>query len=335
MPVSLKNSTKTLLARLKRGLHRALRPEAGRVRPVAFADCVRPLTGFEAYQAFLDASHAEIQARLKLLERLEAGQDSASGMLPAARRLEKAVLGREWIITPGVWVCCGAVRAFETPRPAGQAPNWREGLICPECRMNSRMRACVDLLENSTRLAADARIYLTEQVTQLFRWVSARYPASVGSEFLRDGTAPGQANAQGIRHEDLTALSFASETFDAVISLEVCEHIPDFRRAFAECARVLKPGGKFLLSVPFHRGPKHLTRARIDEAGQIEHLEEPEYHGDPIDPQGCLCFHHFGWDILDHLRDAGFRTATTVAIWSAELGYMENCGYQLMFVAEK
>lgn len=324
---------KKRLGRLKQ----ALRPAPVKVRPVAFADGCRELADYGAYQAFLESGRDEIQARLKLLATLEAAPKpaAASGLLPAVRRLEQAVTGREVIVTPGFCVCCGETREFETPVVAGQAPNWREGLICPDCGMNSRMRACIDLLQDSIRLSPGSRIYLTEQVTTLFRWVAARYPASVGSEFLRDGTAPGRANAQGIRHEDLTGLSFADGVFDAVISLEVCEHIPTFQKAFAECARVLKPGGKFLLSVPFHRGPTHLTRARVTDSGEIEHLEEPEYHGDPIDPQGCLCFHHFGWDILEHLRAAGFSAARAVAIWSPELGYLENCGYQIMFVAEK
>ena len=32
---------------------------------------------------------------------------------------------------------------------------------------------------------------------------------------------------------------------------------------------------------------------------------EPEYHGDPISG-GVLCFHHFGWALLDDVREAGF-----------------------------
>ena len=50
--------------------------------------------------------------------------------------------------------------------------------------------------------------------------------------------------------------------------------------------------------------------------GTIEHLHPPEYHGDPLDPGGCLCFHHFGWDLLDLLRDAGFRSVTAYSVWS-------------------
>jgi Methyltransferase domain len=244
------------------------------------------------------------------------------------------------ILTRGYCACCRQRSDFTTDADAqgvapGATPNWREGQACSECGLSSRMRASIHLMQYAVRPDAGTRIYLTEQVTALYHWVKRRHPRSVGSEYLRDGTPRGRVNAQGVRHEDLTALSFADETFDLVVSLEVMEHIPDFHRAFAECVRVLVPGGRMLLSVPFHRGPTHLLRARVRDDGSIEHLQPPEYHGDPQDPQGCLCFHHFGWDILDLLKQAGFRQATAYSIWSQELGYVASGGEIILFIAVK
>ena len=42
------------------------------------------------------------------------------------------------------------------------------------------------------------------------------------------------------------------ESFDAVIASDVLEHIADDRAAVAEIARVLRPGGVFVFSVPAH-----------------------------------------------------------------------------------
>lgn len=50
---------------------------------------------------------------------------------------------------------------------------------------------------------------------------------------------------------DGQCLPVASESCDTVLSLEVLEHLPDPDACVAEMARVLRPGGKLLLTVPF------------------------------------------------------------------------------------
>jgi SAM-dependent methyltransferase len=45
-------------------------------------------------------------------------------------------------------------------------------------------------------------------------------------------------------------LPLASDTFDGVVALDIFEHIEDDVAAFREAARVLKPGGILVLSVP-------------------------------------------------------------------------------------
>lgn len=52
------------------------------------------------------------------------------------------------------------------------------------------------------------------------------------------------------RTMDATALDFPAETFDAVVCLEVFEHVPDQHALLAEARRVLKPGGKIIVSTP-------------------------------------------------------------------------------------
>jgi hypothetical protein len=85
---------------------------------------------------------------------------------------------------------------------------------------------------------------------------------------------------------------------------------------------VLKPGGKLVCSVPFHGVDEHIVRARIAEDGSIDHLLTPEYHGDPLNPAGVLCYRYFGLEFLDDLRAAGFPDAVVWTYWSAELGYL-------------
>jgi len=49
---------------------------------------------------------------------------------------------------------------------------------------------------------------------------------------------------------DAENIPFPDESFDIVISTNVLEHLPDPAKAFLEVARVLKPGGIFLVKTP-------------------------------------------------------------------------------------
>lgn len=195
----------------------------------------------------------------------------------------------------------------------------REYLCCEVCGLNSRIRAGISLLRD---LAPGAtRIYMTEQVTPAFAWMQKRHPDVLGSEFQPDPKArrllsKNLAKLGGygqVRFEDVTALSFANNSLDAVVSFDVLEHVPDWRAALAEFARTLVPGGICIATFPFTDAADTRMRARLKPNGEIEHLLEPEYHGDPISG-GVLCFYHFGWDVLDAAIGAGFSSAQMVLL---------------------
>jgi SAM-dependent methyltransferase len=87
-------------------------------------------------------------------------------------------------------------------------------------------------------------------------------------------------------------LPFADETFDAVLSFSVLEHVRDPFECAAEIRRVLKPGGMLHVSVPhlapYHGFPSHyynMTRqgleALFDEGFHVESSETPDW-GHPI-----------------------------------------------------
>ena len=56
--------------------------------------------------------------------------------------------------------------------------------------------------------------------------------------------------ADAVRRGSCTALPFADASADVVTALDVIEHIEDDRRAVAEMARILKPGGVIVITVP-------------------------------------------------------------------------------------
>jgi SAM-dependent methyltransferase len=211
--------------------------------------------------------------------------------------------------------------------------NWRERLVCPITGLNNRLRCSLHLLDLELNPYADSEIYISEQVTPLFSFLRNRFPRIIGSEFLGPHLAPG-ALVNDIRHEDMTNLSFEKESIDYYLSFECFEHIPNYKKAIHEIYRVLRPGGMFLGSFPFDPNCyENIIRAKLDKHGNIVHLMQPEYHGDPVNEKGILCFTIFGWQILDEFRKSKFTDAYAILIWSDLFGYLG--GEQILFVAKK
>ncbi len=216
----------------------------------------------------------------------------------------------------------------------GGEVNWREWLICPVTGLNNRLRAALHLIDSELGPLPWESLYITEQVTPLFAFLARKYPSIVGSEFLGDRIPRGQSDANGVRNENLTCLTFSDTSFDVVLSFDCFEHMPDFPQGMREIARVTKPGGRLLWSVPFRSDlPSNLTRAAMQHDGSITHYEQPEYHGDPVNAEGCLCFTHFGWEMLDQVKEAGFRRCYALAYWSDIFGYLGT--QQFLFLAVK
>ncbi len=79
------------------------------------------------------------------------------------------------------------------------------------------------------------------------------------------GTKPDGAAARfEVVRGDLLHLPFPDRSVDRVMASEVLEHIPDDVTAMAEIFRVLKPGGRMVITVPRY-GPERICWALSDE----------------------------------------------------------------------
>ena len=82
-------------------------------------------------------------------------------------------------------------------------------------------------------------------------------------------------------------LAFAANSFDFVISFQVIEHIKQDVELVREVKRVLKPGGKFIVTTP--NAPMSLTRnpwhVREYTAEQLQNLLEHEFRSEPSESQ--------------------------------------------------
>jgi 2-polyprenyl-3-methyl-5-hydroxy-6-metoxy-1,4-benzoquinol methylase len=107
-------------------------------------------------------------------------------------------------------------------------------------------------------------------------------PEVVAADFSPGAVAKAQQFASkigvdGIQWEvaDIQKLDQFEEEFDTVISCETIEHVPDPPLAVRQLARVLKPGGRMLLTTPNYLSTIGLYRAycwvrgkKFDEGGQ-------------------------------------------------------------------
>ena len=90
-------------------------------------------------------------------------------------------------------------------------------------------------------------------------WLAALSRAVGARVWAMDIAPTGVAAARGRFPEaayfqvgDVYHLPFADASFDALVLSEVVEHLEDIEAAFAEVQRVLRPGGRVLVSVPYH-----------------------------------------------------------------------------------
>jgi SAM-dependent methyltransferase len=213
-------------------------------------------------------------------------------------------------VCPGRCTVCGALTQFRA---------WKETLrdtgSCVRCKARNRQRQIALLIRQvfagNARFRSlqdtDLAIYNLEANGSLHEAL-ARNANYVASEYLGPDRKPGEV-VDGIRHEDAQRLSFPDRRFDLVISSDVWEHLPDPYAAHREIHRVLRPNGRHIFTVPFYQA--HFldeTRARLDAEGNLEHLLEPIYHLDPMNPKGVLVFNIFSIEMLCKLSRMGYYT---------------------------
>lgn len=214
-----------------------------------------------------------------------------------------------------------ASRFFGTFGPGDvvvRGTNYREDFLAGG--FSPRQRVVLDCLAEleAVRDPEAAKIYATEALTLPALALRGRYPKFLGSEYAT--TDDQKRQLYPIPALDLLNLDLPGEAFDAVLCNEVLEHVPDLARGVAEMCRVLKPGGVLLGTVPFLFSQDETVIKAYYRNGRLHHNGEPEYHHNPIDPQGSLVFQVPGWDLLRTFTRAGFRDAAMEFISSHRRG---------------
>ena len=220
---------------------------------------------------------------------------------------EQAVLAGERL--RGICTACGATGRF---RPFTE--NLRESGCCSRCLCSNRGRQMAWMLRLELGLPMDGSLEIPEGVTLYNTEANGplhdrlrKHPQYQCSEYWGDAVALGKA-VDGVRNEDLQALSFGDAAFDVVLSSDVLEHMPHPYQAHREIFRVLKPGGRHIFTVPYGEAmPRDNVRASLVD-GKIVYHAEALYHNDPVRlSEGILVWTVFGLEMLVRLNEIGFE----------------------------
>lgn len=192
-------------------------------------------------------------------------------------------------------------------------PSFRETFRCGTCRATHRYQGQADLLLKRYARTATSVIELAaeEPFGQLdiyepghlgpFRKVFRTLDGYRTSRYWPD-VEPGQAH-DGVRCEDLMALTFQNDSFDLVITSDVFEHVRHPYAAFAEIQRILRPGGAHVFSIPSQHPMRASTGVRVDVTGPEDiHLLPERRHN------GHLVYNDFGLDMVERLKRIGLPT---------------------------
>lgn len=216
----------------------------------------------------------------------------------------------------GYCPCCDQETRFES------CDDWfRDHYICTRCASIPRERALMVCIE---KFYPDWRNLVIHESSPSERGASLRLRKEAPNYFFSHyfpGVQGGKL-VDGVRCEDLEALSMEDCSIDLHISQDVFEHLFNPAAAFREIARTLKPGGAHIFTTPLVNKEKNSQwTVRQNSDGIIEQLTEKlEYHGNPISEKGSLVTVNWGYDIMHFIHQSSGLFTSMICIDNLDLG---------------
>lgn len=184
----------------------------------------------------------------------------------------------------------------------------RDNLKCVKCKASPREKKLYQVLNEhypnwktlSIHESSPSRRGTSELLSQSQNYIGTHfYPNRELGEYVRQ-----------FRNENLENQTFEDSMFDLVVTQDVMEHVYFPDKAFQEIARTLKLGGAHIFTIPvINLDKKSEVWATLGVDGKPNFLKEPEYHGNPIDSSGSPVTMHWGYDIIDYIKEcSGLET---------------------------
>lgn len=153
----------------------------------------------------------------------------------------------------------------------GKVPNWREGMVCPDCGCNSRTRILYSKLQENAA-SKETRTLICEDDDMIFLNAQKKYD-----------------------HVFKLKENYPADFFDLVISNDIQVKDNNYLLLWSYLVKVLKTGGKLIMNLCF------------------------DANADVISEDGSI----WGWDVIEALKDCGFKDAYGKVYFSGEDGHLE------------
>ena len=198
-----------------------------------------------------------------------------------------------------------------------RGPWLRDHYHCIRCMSIPRQRALTHILMGIYPKWRELKIHESSPNGATFDKFSSQCLNYVASQFF-PGIPSGSIRA-GFRCEDLANQTFDDESFDIVITQDVLEHLLDPVKSLKEICRTLRPGGVHIFTVPWYHWQETKIRARRG-SNEIEYIETPDYHGNPISDKGSLVVTEWGSDLIDTIYAVSGMSTTAIRMVDKRLG---------------
>lgn len=119
--------------------------------------------------------------------------------------------------------------------------NQRQDVICPFCYSAPRQRILACWADENVSLLKDSKILYFAPEYSMMKW------------FRRNNIKLTTADLYDPKTDlklDITDIDLPDGSYDMVICNHVLEHVSDYGKALTEISRILKPGGKLIISFP-------------------------------------------------------------------------------------
>ncbi len=199
-------------------------------------------------------------------------------------------------------------------------PNLREELYCPETKTNSRIRALImQYLKETETHDSEINVLCNSIGDGISDYLHKEARAQVTNcEWIDE-----KDDTKDCNYIDPSDTGLQSQHYDVIIEAEQLHLVPDHMASLTESARLLKPGGKLIISVPFLNGQKKTqVRAYDSEDGDRVDILHPITFNHTTKQIPRVCYRLYGWSLFEDIKKAGFSDAYGAFAWSLYHGIL-------------